>query len=85
MAAGTDPVEFDLVLTGDVTVVWASDNGKRVSPVVRFTAPSTATPVFIVKSPVRAAANDPAPKVTASMGDNSGGATDSRTFTLTCQ
>ncbi|WP_329315893.1 hypothetical protein OG723_37585 [Streptomyces sp. NBC_01278] len=72
--------------TGDVTIVWQGDN-KRSSPVVKFTAPTSVTPSFTVKSTARAAATDPAPKVRVILGDMStgGGAADSFTFTLTCQ
>ncbi|MER7465402.1 hypothetical protein [Streptomyces sp. NPDC097981] len=72
--------------TGQVPVLWSSSQGKRSTPVVNFTAPTTAVPVFVTKSAARAKATDPAPRVTAFLEDTttSSGANDSLTFTLTC-
>ncbi|MFI5665988.1 hypothetical protein [Streptomyces sp. NPDC051704] len=70
--------------TGEVTYVW-SGQGKRSAPSVNFTAPGVPAAPFTVKSPVRAAANDPAPKVTVVLTDSTGGVSDQLTFTLVCQ
>ncbi|MCC0093707.1 hypothetical protein K7B10_02655 [Streptomyces flavotricini] len=81
-------VKFEGKLTGtgsgDVTYIW-SGQGKRSAPSVKFTAPSTAAAPFTAKSTARAAATNPAPRVTATLTDSTGNVQDQLTFTLTCQ
>ncbi|MEW2418547.1 hypothetical protein AB0953_33370 [Streptomyces sp. NPDC046866] len=67
--------------TGTVEYTW-SGQGRQTQPDVKFTAPETATVNFVVKSPTRAAATDPPPRVSAVL--KAGNATDPQDFTLSC-
>lgn len=93
--ASTNPAEVDCTVqqsvtfegkltgtgTGDVDYKWAS-GGRQTAPTLKFTAPSTATANFVVKSPTHAPGT-PAPQVTATL--TAGNASDTFTFTLKCK